>query len=121
MKGDKSKMALKITTQKIVERGVKKRKITKIEGLITGNKLPIKYHNQIPYLYTYYEIPHIKFHSNSGTIREIIINVGRIYKPEEWDEEILPAIKEAGQRLHEIRKEVKEIEKEWQGEETFIV
>ena len=118
--------SLIIKTEKIVIRGVKKRKITSIDGLIVHGGLPIKYLENVPYINQYYNAnydvtPFVKFKTKKGTIVERCFEVGREYDPVEWDDEILPAIREAGERLHNIRKEVKEAEKTWCGEETFII
>ena len=112
-------MAIRISTEKIVFRGQKARKITGIEGVIASEKLPFEYVEGYP---------RIKWISSWGGGLEIYGEDGdymslfldEIYTEAEFQTR-LKWIEKAGERLYEIRKKEKELKKSWKGEETFII
>lgn len=55
-----------------------------------------------------------------GVDGENIFWVGLTY-PEDYFQKKLETIKNAGQRLHEINVRVRELERTWTGEETFVI
>lgn len=113
-------MAIRISTEKLVWRGEKARKITGIEGVIASEeKLPFEYVEGYP---------RIKWISSWGGGLEIYgedgdymsLFIDEIYTEEEFQKR-LDWIEKAGERLHEIRKKEKELKESWKGEETFII
>lgn len=112
-------MAIRISTEKLVVRGQKARKITGIGGVITSEKLPFEYVEGYP---------RIKWTSSWGGGLEIYDEDGdymslfldEIYTETEFQTR-LKCIEKAGERLHRIREKEKELKESWKGEETFII
>lgn len=112
-------MAIRITTEKLVVRGQKARKITGIEGIISSEKLPLEYLE---------DYPRVEWTSREGGGLIIYIDclnflrlmIDKIYTEAEFQTR-LEWIEKAGARLHEIRKKEKELKESWKGEETFII
>lgn len=113
-------MSMKIYTEKCVIRGEKCRKILGFEGVLEDIKLPKEYVLSYPrvVLETFCGEEYLAIVDEKG--RRTVMYSDRHYKEDEF-QEMITAIEKAGERLHEIRKKVKELEEVWKGEETFII
>lgn len=109
---------IKIETEKVVVRGVQKRRIIKIEAL-SETELPFEYVQGSPF---------VRLGGSNGKSL-LITKDGNTTKwmdiNELWDEEVfqkwLKVIKAAGDRLRDINKKLEKKNKDWHGEETFLV
>ncbi len=106
---------LTIETEKIVVRGNRKRRITGISGLMEPDILPVAYFYTYPYLTGSNSIAHL--HARDFNF---VLQSGKVFSEKEW-QLIISAIREAGERLHQLRQEEKELREEWQGIETFVI
>jgi len=105
-------MSIKIKTEKIVERGVAKRKILAIEGVIPHDELPAEYLLLFPYSYMDRQILRIW---GCGCL-----NVDGVMEEVEFQKS-LNGLKICGERLHSINQKIKALTQTWKGEETFII
>ncbi len=105
-----------IKTEKVVVRGIAKRKIVDLDAL-EYNKLPEEYTNGEP-RFNFYENSGKKTFGACGCGGDI--HGGSIYTEADFQIK-LDGIRKAGERLAEINKRVKELKKTWHGEETFII
>ena len=113
-------MSIVIKTEKVVERGVAKRMILEINAL-GREELPVEYLRGTPCCYrntNYNQSPVL-----CGTNEQInpILTVNHTVREEEFQSKYLPWIKGSGARLREINDRIRELEKAWKGEETFII
>ena len=109
-------MSIKIKTEKVVEKGIAKRKILAIEGVIPYDELPVKYLQTYPYAYTHQGMtrPHIQI-SGCGCA-----NISGVMEEVEF-QKALEGLKICGERLHGLNQEIKALKETWNGEETFII
>ncbi|OGW44475.1 MAG: hypothetical protein A2Y66_01910 [Nitrospirae bacterium RBG_13_41_22] len=105
-------MSIKITTEKVIIQGIQFYKITRLEAL-QAKDLPTEYLKGSPSFYLKYDI----FYSTNTTKGDIEL---KCYTAIELAEKI-EYLKLAGQRLTEINKHLAEKNKNWHGEETFII
>jgi hypothetical protein len=105
-------MSIKITTEKVVCQGVKYYKIIRLEAL-QAKDLPMEYLKGSPSFYLKDDI----FYSDHSSKGDILLEN---YTATELAEKI-EYLKSAGQRLTEINKRLAEENKNWHGEETFII
>ena len=109
-------MSIKIKTEKVVEKGIAKRKILAIEGVIPYDELPTEYLQAYPYAYL-----------QQYTDRQILLIGGarcadiRDTMEEVAFQESLNGLKTCGEKLHEINQKIKALKETWNGEETFII
>lgn len=109
---------LKITTEKIVERGEPKRRITAITGLMKNKDLPRAYIKGVPRIEENGNL-FLRDDRSLWFVRSLL--PGTKYDEEFWSRTILPQIKEAGEKLHSLRQEEKKLKETWKGEETFVI
>jgi len=109
-------MSIKIRTEKIVEKGIAKRKILAIEGVIPYDELPTEYLQASPYAFL-----------QQYTDRQILImgvvgcaDISDTMEEVEFQKS-LNGLKVCGERLHEINQKIKALKETWNGEETFII
>lgn len=111
---------IKIETEKVVVRGVQRRRIKKIEAL-SEQELPLEYVQGLPF---------VRFGNDGQSLlmRDLMgagNNTMWMNLNELWDEEVfqkwLEVIKASGQRLKEINKKLEERNRDWKGVETFII
>jgi len=103
---------LKIHTRKFVFRGALKREILSVEGLMDPEIIPFEYYETFP------KISNERLITANKTYP--VIGKGQVYDESVW-QEMLPLIREAGEKLHRLRAKEKILKKEWQGEETFVI
>ena len=115
-------MSIKIKTEKVVTSGLKGRIITEI-SLLTKKKLPFDYVNG----------PHIYLQNGMPGEKRMVFDVYHSLYPnkdfliegefivEETFQARLKTIEECGERLGVINKEIKVLEKEWFGSESFAI
>lgn len=104
-----------IRTEKLVKKGVAFRKILEIKA-ITYEELPSEYIGGYPYCYKRDDGKELYVVSNWH--RSLFVDNN--YK-ESFFQEMLETITTCGKRLQEINVKVKELEKNWVGEETFYI
>lgn len=126
----------KLKLEKVVLKGNKCYKILGWEGSISKNELPEKY-TKPGTLFFYTDknfegeeclriynahIPLVRSWSSSsdpfGSCQTFKVN--EVYK-EDVINNLIAKLKEAGSRLSEIRKEIKKLEEEWNGEVEVII
>lgn len=109
---------LKIETEKIVIRGEKYRRVVSVAGVMEDKILPAEYLKGKPRI------------TREGTLNQchvrfanarVIVESGKRCTEKFWEEELLPAIREAGERLHVLRQEEKKLKETWKGTETFVI
>jgi len=106
---------IKIKTEKVVEKGIAKRKILAIEGVIPYDELPNEYLQTHPYAFLQ--------HYTDG---QILLrgcgcaNISDTMEEVEFQKS-LNGLKICGERLHEINQKIKALKETWNGEETFII
>ena len=107
---------IKIETRKEIVRGAQKRRIINVEAL-SEHELPLEYVMGFPFT-------RLGSDGNSLLIRDGNTTMW-INQNELWDNESfqkwLEVIKNAGNRLKEINKKLEDHNKNWEGEETFII
>lgn len=112
-------MSMRIRTKKLVWKGEKAREITGIGGIIASEELPSKYLEGKPRVeWTSDKWGGLAIYTNSGVRMRLLLH--EIYTEAEFQVR-LEWIEKAGERLHIIRKEEKELKESWKGEETFII
>ncbi len=112
-------MAIRISTEKIVLRGQKARKITGIEGVIASEKLPLEYTKGYPRVEWISSWGGgIEIYDEDGDYMSLFLD--EIYTEVQFQAR-LEGIQKAGERLHRIRQKEKELKETWKGEETFII
>ena len=112
-------MAIRISTEKIVFRGQKARKITGIGGVIASEKLPFEYVEGYPrVVWTSCWGGGIEIYDEGGDYMRLLLD--EIYTETEF-QICLKWIEKAGERLSRIRQKEKELKETWKGEETFII
>jgi len=114
---------LRIKTEKIVERGEKKRMIIGVEGIIKKELISEKYFKEAPYIkagkYTN-GMEFVSFFPVEGE-RGVSLEKGNIFDEALWETKLLPNIKKAGEKLHQLRIQERQLREEWEGEETFVI
>lgn len=113
-------MSIRIKTEKIVERGIAKRRILEIEGLIDNEKCPKAYFEGTPYMKKYDYGCSIQYINDKGYYDVCSVCIGQTFEEGRW-QKILELINKAGERLHKLRLEEKELREKWTGQETFII
>lgn len=114
-------MSFKLKVEKFVERGEKKWRILGWEGCMRREETPKEYtsYSKKPWFYlsSYTDkiIVNVPIYDYNYNIR-----VGNEYEESEFNE-LLDTMLKAGIRLHTLREEVKELEKNWRGKETFVI
>ena len=112
-------MAIRISTEKLVLRGEKVRKITGIGGIISSEKLPFEYVEGYPRVeWTSFGGGGLMIYTDDGDLMRLLLD--EIYTETELEIR-LKWIEKAGERLHRIRQKEKELKESWKGEETFII
>ena len=113
-------LPLKIDTEKVVNRGLKARKIIKIEG-DSLNKLPYRYVNGSPHCGVI-QSEDKKINSLYIEAKDDMYSIieGEIY-PEFYFQKIFPIIEQCGHRLHVISEKVKALKETWHGQENFEI
>jgi len=109
-------MSIKIKTEKVVEKGIAKRKILAIEGVIPRDELPTEYLQAYPYAYL----------QQYADRQILLIGVVRCADIKDTMEEVefqksLNGLKTCGERLHGLNQKIKALKETWNGEETFII
>jgi hypothetical protein len=104
-------MRLKIKVEKVIERGIPSYKILEIEAL-KRSELPDDYLNGDPYCY-------LQENLVIGPARECLYMNG-VYTLTDFNKK-LSTLKECGERLGKINKNIKELRANWTGQETFII
>jgi hypothetical protein len=92
--------------------------IIRIEDVACSNELPAEY----------FRGPHFT-KEKDGKIDRIVTSyhlvpnfgVGSLVTKKEWEEVIIPFLRRCGDCLHEIMKIYRESQKNWIGEETFVI
>lgn len=118
---------IKIVTEKILDRGVRSRRILSIDGVRHRWELPHKYLNGYPYA----EAIDREFatgvrkeidikHKGEYGVETLIIYEGRVMEEEEFQRAIT-LLRASAQRLQEIEKEIQEESRVWNGVETYCV
>ena len=108
---------LKIETEKIVVRGVTRRKIIAISGAMANDDIPEAYFNQKP---NFDAIPQGLYLCAEGQFYGKRLVAGSDFSEHEF-QSLLSAIRVAGKRLHELREDEKKLKKIWNGKETFCI
>lgn len=108
---------LKIETEKIVVRGVSRRKIIAISGTMAHDEIPEAYFNQKPY---FDAIPQGLHLYAEGEFFGTRLVEGSDFSESEF-QNLLSIIHMAGKRLHELREDEKKLKKIWNGKETFCI
>lgn len=103
-----------ITTEKLVYKGERFRKIVKVEGCLTEDELPIEYLSKGKY------IKPCKDGEGIICFSEVDLRSGTRVSEEEFRKSV-SEIKECGQRLHDINTRIKELEESWKGMEVIII
>jgi len=107
-------MAIKIQTEKVIQRGVALRKVIKLEAL-SNNDLPKEYEDGAPYCYL---CPSGELYVNNGRYTHYVCL--STYEESRF-QEILVDLEACGKRLQKINTAIRELEKVWHGAETFII
>lgn len=116
---------LVIKTDKVVYRGMKCRRILKIEGQ-TIRKMPFRYVNGLPRCSVETVVDEKTGKEISGIVaqgkdkEEFIMAEGELV-PEFYFQKVLPVIQEAGHRFYVINQKIKQVKAEWNGEEEFKI
>lgn len=111
-------MTVRIEMKKVVDKVKGKMYVvSKIEGVMKRDELPQKYFTKQPYFYRVGKETVFIYDCNS---RRREVYVGKKMSEKEA-KDIEEALEIAGEKLEIIRKEFKEMEKEWQGNYTIIV
>jgi hypothetical protein len=106
----------KIKVRKEIQRGVKGYVYLGCENVAMYGELPHSYlAGSEPWFYAYSD------KSQQIAMAGYVLVPNKFYVNSLWEEQILPVLKEAGNRLHEIMKGIKETEKTWNGEETILI
>jgi len=114
---------IKIKTKKKVIRGEKVREIIEVTGVILQESLPKSYFETVPY------IEKGRFNSGKEYVSIFLVNgvggctleAGEQFGEKAWEETFLPGIKKAGEKLHQLRIQEKQLKEDWEGEETFVI
>jgi len=106
-------MSIKIKTEKVVERGIAKRKILAIEGVIPYDELPNEYLGGHPYAYMHQKPVLVLYGAGCANISDTMEEV-------EFQKS-LNGLKTCGERLHSINQKIKALTQTWKGEETFVI
>ncbi len=114
---------IKITTEKIVVEGEKRRRIIDIEGVMPLSELPDEYVNGVPRVIRQQKCGNhkdicVEKYDGFNIVESRLLNVGQDYDEVEF-QIILQIIYNAGERLHKIRQGEKELKKTWNGKEVF--
>ncbi len=116
---------IKITTKKVIVRGEKRRKIVDIMGVMPISELPSFYLNTYPQVIKRHERWNCRDICIKQTNRYNIVESQLLVIGDTYDEltfqKVLQVIRKAGDRLHKIRQEEKELKKVWKGEEVFCI
>lgn len=111
-------MTVRIEMKKVVDKVKGKMYVvSKVEGVMKAGELPEKYFENEPYFYSTGQETIFIYDCNC---RRREIYVGKEMSEKEV-KDIEEALEIAGEKLETIRKEFKEMEKEWQGNYTIIV
>jgi len=109
-------MSIKIKTEKVVEKGIAKRKILAIEGVIPHDELPLEYLQTHPYAFLQ--------HYTDGQILHMggcgCADIDGVMEEVEFQKS-LDGLGTCGERLHSINQKIKALKETWNGEETFII
>ena len=110
---------IEIATEKTLVRGVPHRRIHKVVA-VEKEQLPTKYleEGMCCYMVKDQHCPCLRI--IAPPCKSAWITVGDSYT-EEWFQESLQMIKQCGDRLHEINKEIAELKRTWVGEESFLI
>jgi hypothetical protein len=116
---------LAISTAKVVYRGLKYRRILKIEGQ-TLRKMPFRYVNGLPRCSVEVAVDEKTGKEYRGIVvfgknKEDFVMVEGEFVPEFYFQKVLPVIREAGHRFYVINQKIKQIKAEWNGEEEFKI
>jgi len=114
-------MSIKIGTKKVIVKGEQVREIVELSCLKIAS-LPTRYlltngrndSNHLPSVWLWED----RIMTSSPTV--VNLTIGNTY-PEKTFQETLTFIKAAGDRLHDINKELAEANKNWNGDETFVI
>jgi hypothetical protein len=111
---------LKIETEKIILDGEPHRKIISVSGLMPKEKLPAKYLKSGVRI-TEEGSLYIQKSFDGPPLLRYSLKPGNFYREDLWKKELLPGIKEAGERLHKLRQEEKKLRETWNGVEVFVI
>ncbi|MFW6030479.1 MAG: hypothetical protein ACOCRO_09535, partial [Halanaerobiales bacterium] len=106
----------KLRCEKIIRDGKKAVKILDWENCFKKDDLPSIYTNDSPSFYQT-KIGRIRVNHDEGGG---FFRKETVYDLEDF-EEIIHTLEEAGHRLHNIRQNIKELKKEWNGEEVITI
>lgn len=112
----KGKKMIEIKTEKVVIRGEQRRKIISVFAL-TEKELPQEYtkEGERVFLETNCNTRYLRIEHTYDNVYE-----GGTY-PEHTFNKFLDIIRKAGDRLRDINKKLAEANKDWHGEETFLI
>ena len=117
---------IKIRTKKVISKnGAKMREILDIEGVMDQKDLPVAYLTGLPQFYMEvvqgYNVCTVH-NLSEGDMYTIHLCCSSRHLIEEGDwQETLGNLREAGEKLHTIRKDIKKKGKSWKGEETVTI
>ena len=108
---------MKFRFKKFIERGVKKYRLLGVEGVKGYYDLPVKYIDGKPVIYL----------ENSGLIKVFLedggylgLKVGSEISCKDYDM-YMTAFRDAGNRLHEINKQLKKENTDWDGMVEVVI
>ena len=112
---------IEITTEKVIVRGVPHRRIKNVVAL-EREQLPTNYleNGWRCYMVRDSPWPYLRIMMPSYETACEHLTIGNVYK-EEWFQKLLQMVKQCGDRLHEINKEIAELKKTWVGDEAFLI
>lgn len=113
-------MSLRIKTKKIVERGIKYIKVTKISSLMEG-ELPVEYTNGESVFCVKKPVYLLHYKEDIGMLPiGGFLVIGGLYTEKIFADK-MTIIRRCGNHLMEINKVLGKENKDWEGQETHIV
>ncbi len=106
---------VKIKTRKEIQRGEKGYVFIGSTGVARRDELPKEYLEGNPMFHLYGDNGQSIYIQNTYILRE-----GEFYMEEVFNKR-LSSLKDGGNRLHQIMERIREDEKIWNGEETFVI
>lgn len=120
--------ALTIKTERFVQRGQAYYRIIGIDNCMPYEELPIAYTEETEGSH-FFQWDHdvncgeftLRIVKEGGGYHTIKIKNGEVFPQREWEDEVLPAIRRAGNLLHKLREAERKLKSTWNGEVEFII
>jgi len=110
----------RLITKKIVYRGEKGRQIVDWKNCMTKDECPEIYLEGYPHFYENIKGTLVLVADSNGFFEDIFEVEKRRKMSEEGFQNLILIIEQAGHRMHEIRQQIKEVEKDWVDKDPFV-